>query len=174
MGKFLIEKIKDNEFLIKVPKRLYCKEAVFSAAHKLTDRFYIVIDHIDENYVGVYIQVKPEFNSTEEDIKISFLQFSNDLIDQQLRIDLEKNYGKIREFIVEQAFSPLGLSDLSSKIKKNLIEIKENGEEMFNKIPYYFLPFRFLRFPESTMLLVNITDRTNTGVYSPSKVFCST
>lgn len=150
MGKSLIEKIEENKFLIKIPKRLYSKEAVFSSSHKLTDKFFVLIDNIDESYVGVYIQPKYGVDLKEEDIKTILLQFNNELIDQQLRIDLEKHYGKIRELIVEQAFKPVSLCDLLSKIKKNLNEI--TSEE---KKPYYYLPFRFQRFPESTMLLIN-------------------
>lgn len=148
MKNLLIQKIEENEFLIKIPKRLYSKEAVFSAVHKLTDKFYALIDHIDESYVGVYVSPKPEANLKEEDIKSLLLQFSNDLIDQQIRKDLEKQYGKIRDLIVEQAFHPVSLSELNLKIKKNLNEV-ENSKK------YYFLPFRFQRFPESTLLLVN-------------------
>jgi His-Xaa-Ser system radical SAM maturase HxsB/His-Xaa-Ser system protein HxsD len=150
MEKSLIEKIEENKFLIKIPKRLYSKEAVFSAAHKLLDNFFVLIDNIDESYVGVYIQPKHGIDLKEEDIKKTLLQFNNELIDQQLRIDLEKHYGKIRDLIVEQAFKPVSLYDLSSKIKKNLNEITSEEEK-----PYYYLPFRFQRFPESTMLLVN-------------------
>ena len=33
--------------------------------------------------------------------------FSNEVIDQQLRLDLEKRYGQVRELIIKHAFSPL-------------------------------------------------------------------
>ena len=40
----------------------------------------------------------------------------NELIDQQLRLDLEKRYGAIRRLIVQQAFAPL--DDLKAEVKK--------------------------------------------------------
>ena len=34
-------------------------------------------------------------------------QFCNEAIDQQLRLDIEKKYGNVRELIVRHAFSPI-------------------------------------------------------------------
>ena len=43
-------------------------------------------------------------------------KFMNELIDQQVRLDLEKRYGPIRRLIVQQAFAPL--DNLKAEVKK--------------------------------------------------------
>ncbi|MDP2046898.1 MAG: hypothetical protein Q8L00_11875, partial [Deltaproteobacteria bacterium] len=43
-------------------------------------------------------------------------KFRKELIDQQLRLDLEMRYGAIRRLIVQQAFAPL--DDLKAEVKR--------------------------------------------------------
>ena len=101
--KEIITKLEDGKLLLELSKELYEKEAVFTSAHKFTDRCTILIEPIDHNSVGVY------FKSKREDcdlLKISE-EYCNEVLDQQLRLDIEKKYGNIRDLIVKQAFSPI-------------------------------------------------------------------
>ena len=41
--------------------------------------------------------------------------FCNEVLDQQVRLDLEKRYGNIRELVIRHAFAPI--ESLKAKIK---------------------------------------------------------
>jgi len=56
----------------------------------------------------------PDFESLEEDART----FCNEVLDQQVRLDLEARYGNIRELIVRQAFSPVSVDELSKELKR--------------------------------------------------------
>ncbi len=102
----------EGKIALILEKELYQKEAVFMAAHKFTKTFYIIIRNVDANHVGVYFQQKTS-NDNLEDVR---LNFCNEVLDQQIRLDLEKAYGSLRNLIVKQAFSPISkpTEDLST------------------------------------------------------------
>lgn len=116
--KDIYTKTEDGKILVKLKKEFYEKSAVFFAAHKLTDRFVVLIEPFDNLTVSVSIQPKPGINMAEDDLKDAIFNFCNEAVDQQVRLDLEKRYGNIRELIVKQAFAPLARSDLEEEIKK--------------------------------------------------------
>jgi len=104
----MIEKINDSELLLKVNKNLYDSEAVLQTSYKFTDRCYIHIDPISEDVIGVYFKLKHgDLASLEETVN----EFCNELIDQQVRVIVERNYGSIRDEIVKKAFSPIDKVD---------------------------------------------------------------
>lgn len=98
--------IKDNEFLkIIVSKQYYEREAVFATAKKFTDQSTILIrPTLDEKQVEILFQTDKETNANMENIA---KEFCNELLDQQVRLDLEKRFWKVRNLIVKHAFSPL-------------------------------------------------------------------
>lgn len=105
----------ENNFLeIILSKSLYEKEAVFGAAYLFTGKYSIKIEPEEESKIKVTFR---PFSSNDNIYfkKIEY-EFFNELINQQLRLDLEKRYGKIRELIVEHAFSPL--ADLRTKVRE--------------------------------------------------------
>jgi His-Xaa-Ser system protein HxsD len=109
--KEIITKIENGKLLLILSKELYEREAIFASAHKFTDKCTVLIEPVDHNSVGVY------FKSKREDcdlLKISE-EYCNEVLDQQLRLDIEKKYGNIRNLIVKQAFSPL--ENLKDEIK---------------------------------------------------------
>jgi His-Xaa-Ser system protein HxsD len=65
-----------------------------------------------------YVKVSLEFldSCTDRDRATAETRFMNELIDQQLRLDLEKRYGAIRRLIVQQAFAPL--DNLKAEVKR--------------------------------------------------------
>ncbi len=97
--------------LLKLKKEIYEKEAVLSAAYKYTNRCTILIEPLDELTVGVY------FESADENIDLPQIakDFCNEVLDQQVRLDVEKRYGNIRDLIYQQAFAPL--QNLKEKIQ---------------------------------------------------------
>jgi His-Xaa-Ser system protein HxsD len=121
--KGIFTKIEDGKILISLRKEFYEKSAVFSAAHKLTDRFVVWIQPVDNYTVGIYIQPKKDTPMSEDDIKETIFNFCNDIIDQQVRLDLEVRYGNIREMIVKQAFSPMTTADLTKELRERGINV---------------------------------------------------
>jgi len=110
-----IELIDKQNLILTSDKTLFSKEAVIETSSKFTHNYYINIEYTKENY-KIYIQLK---NSNTEDLNIIAKEFYSELIDQQIRIDTEKKYSKIRDLIVKQAFSPVeNLQEEVKEIKK--------------------------------------------------------
>jgi His-Xaa-Ser system protein HxsD len=84
-------------------KEFFEREPVFVTADKFTDHYYISIRPSGEHDIEVSLQPK---NDTDVNKNVTKL-FCNELIQQQVRHDLQKRFGRLREMIVEQAFAPL-------------------------------------------------------------------
>ncbi len=88
---------------IVLSKEFFEREPVFATAAKFTNQYYIGIQPVDEYSIEVSIQAKNSDDCDQSIIK----EFCNELIEQQVRHDLQNRFGKLREMIVEQAFYPL-------------------------------------------------------------------
>jgi His-Xaa-Ser system protein HxsD len=99
---------------IHLSKLYYQKEAVFAAAHSVTDNYRAKIAPADQRNVKITLIPLREETKASEDKVINDLM--NRLIDEQVRMDLEKQYGKIRELIIEHAFSPI--ENLRAKVRE--------------------------------------------------------
>jgi len=111
--KDIIIRVEDGRLLVELSKEMYEKQAVFASAYKFTDRCVVLVEPVGEGSVGVYFKSKSELDDSEL-MKIAEL-FCNEVLDQQLRLDIEKKYGNIRDLIVEHAFSPI--SNIQEKVK---------------------------------------------------------
>lgn len=100
--KFPVTNLEKSSFQVNVDMSLYAKEAVVSTIYKYTNKFYIH-QQTTENFIVVIFESKDKQIVTEEVVK----QFCNDLIDQQVRYNTEKQFGHIRDLIVEEAFKPV-------------------------------------------------------------------
>lgn len=107
-------KRKPGGLEVTLSKAIYEKEAVFAAAYALSN---LCRNRIEPAQAG-YVKVSLEFldSCKESDGLEVENKFMNELIDQQLRLDLEKRYGAIRRLIVQQAFAPL--DDLKAEVKR--------------------------------------------------------
>jgi len=92
-------------YLVKLPKAFYEREAVFAAAYLFREKYHIRIDSIDDNYVGVWFQSKDETAPIPAQFALG--EYCNEVLDQQVRLDLDKRYGVLRETVYEHAFTPL-------------------------------------------------------------------
>jgi len=107
-------KRKPGGFEVTLSKALYEKEAVFAAAYALSGLCRSSVEPAEAGYVRVtleFLDACPDADRVKVENK-----FMNELIDQQLRLDLEKRYGAIRRLIVQQAFAPL--DDLKAEVKR--------------------------------------------------------
>jgi His-Xaa-Ser system protein HxsD len=103
--KFPISAKGENGFVIQVDTRIYDKSAITAAIYRYTDRFYIhqQINSRDTNIIDITFENKSDGKTDATSIKL----FCNDLIDQQLRHDVNAKFGHIRDLIVEEAFKPI-------------------------------------------------------------------
>ena len=107
-------KRKPNGFEVTLSKAIYEKEAVFAAAYALSGLCGNRVEPAQAGYVKVTLEFLDSCpDADREKVEHKFL---NELIDQQLRLDLEKRYGAIRRLIVQQAFAPL--DDLKAEVRK--------------------------------------------------------
>ena len=102
-----------EKLLLKLSKQFYEKPAVMAAAYKFTHKCIILIEPLEEGYVGVWFQAKT--NESSDTIPDLINDFCNEVLDQQVRIDLEKRYGHLRDTIVKHAFLPFESSSESHK-----------------------------------------------------------
>ena len=108
----IVEQLEDGTMLLVLSKEMYEKEAVLASAYKFTGRCTILIEPIEHSTVGVYF--KPKNDESDIEIKKIAESFCDELLDQQLRLEVKRSYGNIRELIVQHAFSPL--NNLKDKI----------------------------------------------------------
>ena len=101
--KFPVTLLENSAFLVDVDLSIYATEAVAAAVYKYTNKFYIHQKTKENNLLEVVFESKDNQNVTEKVVK----QFCNDLIDQQVRYNTEKQFGHIRNLIVEEAFKPV-------------------------------------------------------------------
>lgn len=104
---FPVVEVGYNKFLVVVDKSLYVKEVITSAIYKFSHLYYIhqVTDVTNQNLVNITFESK-DGNIVAENIP---KQFCNELIDQQIRYNVEIQFGRIRDMIVEEAFKPVTL-----------------------------------------------------------------
>ena len=107
-------KRKPGGFEVTLSKALYEKEAVFAAAYALSGLCRNRVEPAQAGYVKVTLEFLDSCTDADR-VKVEN-KFMNELIDQQLRLDLEKRYGAIRRLIVQQAFAPL--DNLKAEVKK--------------------------------------------------------
>lgn len=102
---------------ISISKNIYEKDAILAAIYALSGRYSGSIEPVLDGFVDVILE--PLVGNKYEDF--DYLErikqcFQNELIDQQLRLDLEKKHGSLRDLIVRQAFSPL--ENLENEVEK--------------------------------------------------------
>lgn len=84
---------------------IYSIEAIHAATYQFTDSYHVLVTPNDDNSVVVIFEGKEKNRDINEDLKA----FANSLIDHQVRLQLDKSNGKIRDLIVKYAFSPFDL-----------------------------------------------------------------
>lgn len=99
--------IEGNNLQLDIDLRLYAVETVDAAAYKFTDIYYVYkrMDESNENLLHVVFEAKENKTLDESIVK----QFCNELIDQQVRFNVNKQFGHIRDLIVEEAFKPVNV-----------------------------------------------------------------
>lgn len=81
-------------------KELYNKEALLKAAYYFTDIAYVHLDADGQNYI-VDITLKDE----NEGLKITELDFQNEILAQMVRQNVSRETKNVRELMIARAFS---------------------------------------------------------------------
>lgn len=108
----IVKKIEDGKLLLEISKEIYDKDAIIVSSYKFTEKAYIYISPLSEFKIGVYFKAK---EGNEEMLEEIAYKFCNELIDQQVRLNLENKYSNIRNLIVKHAFSPI--ENLEDEVK---------------------------------------------------------
>lgn len=103
--KIPIVKVGDKTMKITIEKELYSKVAVVAACYKFTDKLYLFQQNTsdNDNHLEVIAETKDGHPIQEDVVK----RFCNELIDQQVRYNMNQQFGHIRDLIVEEAFKPV-------------------------------------------------------------------
>ena len=98
----IVETLEQSEdvVLLRVDTNLYARESLFRACYQFTDRCYLFLRPDGEHGIVVEIRRKPESASMNGVLG----DFSNELLNQQVRTDISRETRAIREMIVAQAF----------------------------------------------------------------------
>lgn len=100
-----IVKKSETKFMVAIEKELYSIEAIVAACYKFTDRFYVFQQTSKQNDAIIDVIFECKDNNHLDDIVVK--QFCNELIDQQVRQNTNRQFGYIRDLIVEEAFKPI-------------------------------------------------------------------
>ena len=100
--KEIIQVIENNKLLLTVANDIYESIAILNASYKFTDKCYINIEPVGE-LTEIYFQTKIEKIVLEDIV----LEFGNELIDQQVRLNTGREFKAIREELVKKAFSSI-------------------------------------------------------------------
>ncbi len=100
-GVFKVEE-NDDVLIVKLSKEFFEKESIMQAIYDYSHNFFIEMKPFDEHSVAVSFTKKDEI--FDKDLIYSF---SNKVVDYQLKRFLEKDYGRIRDVIVDYAYSPV-------------------------------------------------------------------
>ena len=102
--KFPLITLSGNRFQISVDLNLYVKEAITATCYKLS-HLYFIHQSIDPttSHVNVIFEAKENQQISDDAPKL----FCNELINEQVRHDVNVKFGHIRNMIVEEAFKPL-------------------------------------------------------------------
>lgn len=99
---FPVIKLDNNRFQVVVDMAIYAKESLVAACYKFTDRFFI---HQQTSGSDIIATFEAKDGNKISDVIVKL--FCNELIDQQVRFNTNREFGHIRDMIVEEAFKPV-------------------------------------------------------------------
>lgn len=102
----IVERLSPDLYRVEVSSALYEREAVFAAAHRLNEIFYVKVEPQGEDSFAVLLQCR-EASQNGIDPEKAANELVNDILEEQVRLDLVKRTGALREIIYRHAFLPL-------------------------------------------------------------------
>lgn len=104
--KIPVLELGNGGFQVSVDLNLYSVDAITATSYRFTDKFYVHQQTSVENekIVNVILEAKDDSLIVSAD---EMKQYCNALIDQQVRVLVNRDFGHIRDLIVEEAFKPV-------------------------------------------------------------------
>lgn len=99
--------LNGEELVVDVDETIYSREAVLRACYWFTDRCYLFISRAAPGRLTIAIRSK----RGGETLPQVAGEFSNALLDQQVRLDIERDTRGVRELIVAKAFAEGNILD---------------------------------------------------------------
>ena len=87
-----------------IDESVYSRIAIFKTAYWHTDQYYLFLNRSLENPHCIKVEIRPKKEMDRAELDLSCKAFCNSLIDQQVRQDVIKETGNIRDALVEKAF----------------------------------------------------------------------
>src|ERR1051325_9419928 len=103
-----VQDVDDDSLVVAVNCDLYSREVLFRVCYLFTDRCYLFLVQ-EENSPVVLVRFSRK--NTDADLNEMAGEFSNELINQKVRLDVAAETKAIRELIVTQAFAEADLFD---------------------------------------------------------------
>ncbi|MBI4245247.1 MAG: His-Xaa-Ser system protein HxsD [Planctomycetes bacterium] len=94
---------KDDKQILEINSNIFEKKAILNTSYLFTHRVYINIGELRNGIICVDFSNKIK----GEDLNSITKEFCNELIDQQVRLNCEHDFGHIRDRVVEEAFKPI-------------------------------------------------------------------
>ncbi len=101
-----VQDVNDDSLVIAVNSDLYSRDALLRVSYLFTDRCYLFLSQEEGSPV---IHVRFTRKSPETNLNQLAGEFSNELINQKVRLDIAAETKSIRELIVAQAFAEADL-----------------------------------------------------------------
>ncbi len=101
-----VQDVGDDSLVVAVNTDLYTREALFRVCYLFTDRCYLFLSQEEGSPV---IRVRITRKGPDADLNELAGEFSNELINQKVRLDVAAETKAIRELIVAQAFAEADL-----------------------------------------------------------------
>lgn len=98
----------DGALQFSLSPEIYSVDAVLRTCYWLTDRCYV---HLAKTPDGQTLATLIAKSGAEQDTNAAAWEFLNELLDNQLRVSLQRETASIREMIVAQAFSDVDVID---------------------------------------------------------------
>lgn len=104
METFQTGHMNDESITLNLDVSFYNREAILNTAYYFTDQCYISLESYNDKTAKVVFSHKDKENV---DLNLVIKDFSNKLIDQQLRHSIAKETDEIKKLIIKEAFAPL-------------------------------------------------------------------
>jgi His-Xaa-Ser system protein HxsD len=103
----LSSSVVSGTLTIEIDEGIYTKEAVLRTAYWFIDRCYLLIRRDSPGRLSVQIKAKAATleNPAPESLENVAGEFTNSLLEYQLRHEIESETGSIRELLIAKAFS---------------------------------------------------------------------
>jgi len=99
--------IENDKIVALLSKEHFEKEPILEAIYEYANLYYINMQPYENKFVKVVFEAKQKADLLNDQNDKFIKNFINKVIDYQLKKDLEKKYGHIRDIIIEYAYSPV-------------------------------------------------------------------